>query len=65
MLEKKEGIVAMSLRMSTYGMDDLENGFFEMSFESYFCVVVERFFVENVDGLHSSFEEFLTRMQTC
>ena len=45
-------------------MDDLENGSFEMNFESYFCVAVEKFFVENVVGLHSSFEESWMRMQT-
>ena len=64
MSERKEDKFAKSHQMWMDEMDDLENEFFEMSFESYFFVdgiVVEKSFVEKGVFLRLKFSKFLMR----
>ena len=64
MSERKEDKFAKSHQMWMDEMDDSENEFFEMSFESYFFVdgiVVEKSFVEKGVFLRLKFSKFLMR----
>ena len=64
MSERKEDKFAKLHQMWMDEMDDSENEFFEMSFESYFFVdgiVVEKSFVEKGVFLRLKFSKFLMR----
>ena len=67
MLGRKEDKFVKSHQMWMDEMDDLENEFFEMSFESYFfvdgVVAVEKIFVEKGVDLRLRISEFLMRRQ--
>ena len=67
MLERKEDKFVKSHQMWMDEMDDLENEFSEMSFESCFfvdgLVVAVKIFVEKVVYLRLKFSKFLMRRQ--